>query len=268
MLSAKKPAVALLAAFVLLGSAAAQMRGRTLSQGAKPTAVQTAPQPEQPAPLTMPEQMPPTPPDVSYRNGLLSIVARNSTLADVIDAVRAQTGAVIETPANAGKERVMSRLGPAPPQEVLAELLNGSSYDFVILGNASGGLQHVILTQRTGGVEEPASTAARTAGGRQPARRPVPVVEEEEPAEEPALEETPDESREVPEDVPLPVPTPNLPPGAVQPGQQMPGQTPTQPQPVPGQPQVKTPEQLLEDLRRLQQQQQQQQQPQPAPQPE
>lgn len=260
----RKPALALLLLALLAGTAVAQTGKRAASKTKKPAAVQMQSEPDQPPtpPPTL-EQAPPTPPEVTYRNGQLSIVARNSTMADVMNAVRAQTGATIETPPNAGSERVMSRLGPAPPQEVLAALLNGSKFDFVILGTATGGLQRVILTQRTGGADAPAPAVV----GRG-ARRPVPVVEEEEPE----FEEPLDESREIPEDVP-PIPVqnpalaPNLPPGAIQPGQQQPGQQTTQPQPVPGQPQVKTPEQLLEDLRRLQQQQQQEQQ-QPAPQPE
>src|SRR5688572_3664332 len=134
----KKSATALLLAVLAAGMAFAQTAKRPSGGAKKPAAVQTQPEPQQaPEPPPTPEQMPAQPPEVTYRNGLLSIVARNSTLADVMNAVRAQTGAAIETPPNAGGERVMSRLGPAPPQEVLAALLNGSGFDFVILGNAS-----------------------------------------------------------------------------------------------------------------------------------
>ena len=282
MWGSKKSALALLLAVMPAGIAFAQTASRPSGRPPKPAAVQTQPEASQvavPASPQTPEQMPPQPPEVTYRNGMLTIVARNSTLADVMSAVRAQTGATVETPQNAVSERVMSRLGPAPPQEVLAALLNGSRFDFVILGNPSGGLQHVILTQRTGGADEgaPSSVNARNAGARSNSRRP-PVEEVEEAPEEPEMEESPeeapDDSREVPEEVPPmpvqnPAQNPNLPPGAVQPGQQPSGQQTTPAQPVPGQPQIKTPEQLLEDLRRLQQQQQQQQQQNPpAPAPE
>lgn len=275
----KKPVILLLLAVFSAGTLLAQTGKRPSAKSPKPAAVQTQPEAgpaAEPAPPQTPEEMPPQPPQVTYRNGMLTIVARNSTLADVMSAVRAQTGATVETPQNAVSERVVSRLGPAPPQEVLAALLNGSKFDFVILGNSGGGLQHVILTARTGGADEtaaaPSSPGARNAGARSNPRRPPVVEEDEEAPEEPGMDETPDESREVPEDTTPPVQTPaqnpNLPPGAVPPpGQQPPGQQTTPAQPVPGQPQIKTPEQLLEDLRRLQQQQQQQQNP-PAPAPE
>src|SRR5512146_2652876 len=51
-----------------------------------------------PPPTPTPEQMPPTPPHVTYETGQLPIVAHNPTLADVLSAVRARTGAGIETP--------------------------------------------------------------------------------------------------------------------------------------------------------------------------
>ena len=50
-------------------------------------------------------------------------------------------------PPGAGSERVVATLGPGKPQNVLASLLNGSKFNYVILGepNNPGAVQKVIL---------------------------------------------------------------------------------------------------------------------------
>src|ERR1022692_387674 len=65
--------------------------------------------PVQPIPM---DSMAPVPPQVSYQNAQLTIVAPNSTLGDILRAVRKQTGAEIEIPA--APERVVTHLGPGP----------------------------------------------------------------------------------------------------------------------------------------------------------
>ncbi len=74
------------------------------------------PPPAPPPPPPTLEQLPAVPPKVTFSNGLLTIVAENSTLADILRAVRAQTGAVVEVPPNA-TERVVAHLGPGPARE-------------------------------------------------------------------------------------------------------------------------------------------------------
>ena len=64
------------------------VRIRIMEKKAAPVAEEPPPAP---VPL-MPEQMPPTPPHVTYQNGLLTIDARNSTLSQVLRAVQVQTG--------------------------------------------------------------------------------------------------------------------------------------------------------------------------------
>ena len=59
----------------------------------------------------------PVSPQVSYQAGLLTIVAPNSTLGDILRAVRKQTGAEIEVPE--AKDRVVTHLGPGPAREVV-----------------------------------------------------------------------------------------------------------------------------------------------------
>ena len=96
---------------------------------------------------------PPEPPkplvNVTFRNGLLSIHAEGGTLAQVLFEVQRQTHAEIAIPAGAEQEQVVADLGPAPARDVLASLLNGSSYNFIFVDGEQGrDLQKVILTRR------------------------------------------------------------------------------------------------------------------------
>jgi hypothetical protein len=93
--------------------------------------------------------------DVSFRDGLLSIRANKASLSDVLFAVHQRTGAEIALIAGAEQEPVAADLGPGPAPEVLARLLNGSRFNFLILSSASDPrtLDRVILSQRgEGGV--------------------------------------------------------------------------------------------------------------------
>jgi hypothetical protein len=223
------------------------------ARGKKAAAATETPQPP-PAPLT-PEQMAPTPPHVTYQNGLLTIDARNSTLSQVLRSVQAQTGASIEMPSSAANDRVVMQLGPGRPQDVLNTLLNGSKFNYIILGTTAdpGAVQKVILTTR-----QSASATVNTAqnngpGQVQPQYQPPPdePQDEEMPAPE-AEADNPPEAQPVPQT-----------PGRFRPGQ-VPMRTPDTNGPPTdngNQPNgVKTPEQLMLELQNLQQQQQRYQQ--------
>ena len=88
--------------------------------------------------------------EVSFHNGLLAIKSNKSTLSEVPFAVQQRTGAEIAIPAGAEQEKVVADLGPGPAQEVLAHLLNGSRFNFLILNSANNPqqLDRVILTPR------------------------------------------------------------------------------------------------------------------------
>ena len=135
-----------------------------------------------PVPPT-PEQMPPTPPQVTLPDGMLTIDAKNSTLSQVLRSVQAQTGASVEMPSSAASERVMMQLGPGRPRDVLNTLLNGSKFNYIILGMADdpGGVQKVILTTR-----QNAAAAVNTAQNNTPAQ-----PQYQPPPDEPQDEEMP-----------------------------------------------------------------------------
>jgi len=257
--------VALLACFAMAGTVATaskRPRKKPVKREQPAVAPQPAPRPLQP--LTL-EQMPALPPQVSYHDGSLTIIAENSTLGDVLRAVRAKTGAAVDIPANA-TERVVSHVGPGPAREVMAALLNGSHFNYVMLGSATNPriLERVVLLPKSGGAESGPSTQAMASEpvySPPQARMPRPVPPAQEPDEVTSDEEFGDELNESESD--------NLiDEQANQPAE------PTQPG---GQPTPRTPEQLLQELQRQQQQLQQQGNPQgfpvppgqpPQPQPE
>ena len=148
----------------------------------------------------------PAPPEpeliVSYRDGLLGIRANKATLSEVLTAIQQRTGADISSAPGAEQERVVAAIDPAPAPEVLARLLNGSKFNFLIVSAESDArkLERVILTERTEGYIPP-----------------LPMPENDPTAQEVA---------------PVPEP-PNVAPPPMQPPTQPPPAGPSNPQPEP-----------------------------------
>ena len=92
--------------------------------------------------------------EVAFRDGLLAIKSNKATLSEVLYAVQQRTGAEVSIAAGAQQEKVVVDIGPAPAAEVLARLLNGSRFNFLILSSANDPrqLDRVILTPRAEGV--------------------------------------------------------------------------------------------------------------------
>src|SRR5713226_7130461 len=107
--------------------------------------------PQGPIPQVPLDSVPASQPQVSYQNGQLSIVAPNSTLGDILRAVHKQTTAEMDIPTNA-TERVVTQLGHGPARDVMAELLNGSRFNYVLLGSQSDAnlLTRVVLVAKSG----------------------------------------------------------------------------------------------------------------------
>jgi hypothetical protein len=94
---------------------------------------------------------------VTFHNGLLAIKADKATLSDVLLAIQQRTGAEVSVAAGAQQEKVVVDIGPAPAPEVLAQLLHGSNFNFLILSAANDPkqLDRVILTPRSDGGSMP-----------------------------------------------------------------------------------------------------------------
>jgi hypothetical protein len=145
-------------------------------------------------------------PKVTCVNGKLAINAQNTTMKDLLRAVSLATGAVIEFPNEHAAERMSATIGPGPVRDVLTTLLNGSGFNYVMVGsqNDPGTLQRMILTDaepsaqpqlaQTEQVAPPAVTATQTpanaflyqppaASASVPLTREVPIVPLEAPKE-------------------------------------------------------------------------------------
>ena len=219
-------------------------------KSAPPPVVPQAP----PAPPTL-EQQPPVPPQVSFKDGQLTIDAQNATLSQVLHSVQAQTGASIDMPSGAGSERVVARLGPGKPKDVLASLLNGSKFNYVILGgsNNSERVQKIILLSKNNSSGD--ATATTTAQNNVRPVSPSPVVDAPEDEYPPPEQESENQNQPQPGHPGMPG-SEGLTADTINPAQAVisPGN--------------RTPEQMLQELQRMQSQQQQmQQQLNPANQP-
>ena len=222
------------------------------------------------------DQIPATPAKVSYEGGLLAISAHNSTLSEILRDVRKLTGASIEIPQGAS-ERVVADLGPGAPRDVLALLLNGTSFNYVMLGSNSDpkAVSSVILMLKPSAAELAASSNQGATANRvppvQPLNRPLagrgPVSAQTANAQDDDKDDE-DNADDSADNQAQPQPVQPVQPSA----QDQQGQQAEQGQPNAG---PKTPEQILEELRKQQQQSggalvnpnpQQQTPPQPPPQ--
>ncbi len=187
---------------------------------AQAASLQTAsPAPPTAKPASLLDQSP-APPVIEFTGGRLTIHAANSSLRAILDDLGTRTGTRVE---GLGRdERIFGVYGPGNPQEVLSALLDDSGYNVLIAGRKpDGSPREVVLSARAAAAPAPAQTAARTQ----------------------AADENDD--GDVPDTAPYQQPAPFIAP-------------PQQNVPPPGQPaagpqQVKTPQQMLEELQRLRQ---------------
>jgi len=183
-----------------------------------------------PVPQVPLDSLPSVAPQVTYADGMLTIVAPNSTLGDILRSVRKQTSADIDVPATAS-ERVVTRLGPAPAREVMSELLNGSRFNYILLGSPedANALTRVVLVAKTG-PDTTAPAGAQAANNLPNAEQPQPAAEAAEPE---AAEDNSDDNNAA-------------------------DQNSADSEQQSDQPGVKTPQQLLQEMQQRQMQQQQQ----------
>jgi hypothetical protein len=108
-------------------------------------------------------RVPSTPnrPIVTYTNGKLTVTAWNSSLTEVLRAISAQTGIVIDFSAGGAADRIFVREGPGTTRHVLTNLLNGSGYNYVILAppSAPDELTRVVLAK----ADQPADSSPQPA---------------------------------------------------------------------------------------------------------
>lgn len=136
--------------------------------GSQPAAPVTPPaaQQQQPQPAQQTDSLPPSmlnqpaqPAEIHFTATTLSIHAVNSSLSEILHAVSTQSG--MELQGLGGDERVFGNFGPGNPHDVLSQLLNGTPYNVLMVGDLSDGApRELILT--------PAQTMLETAQGISP----------------------------------------------------------------------------------------------------
>jgi hypothetical protein len=109
-----------------------------------------SPDPPPPPPPLTPAQMPPQPPQVTWDGKELTINSDNSTLGDILIAIRRLTGADLDIPTKGSNERIAARLGPGPAREIISTLLSWTDFDYVIQASETddAGIRSVLLTPR------------------------------------------------------------------------------------------------------------------------
>jgi hypothetical protein len=204
-----------------------------------------------PVPQVPLDSIKPIAPQVSFQNGQLTIDAPNSTLGDILRAVKKQTGAEIEIPDS--QDRVVMHLGPGPARVIVADLLNGSKFNYVLLGSPedANALTRIVLVAKSGadnsGPNSPVANnnnpSPDNPGQLRPRRAPAPQPEPEandDPNDDNNAADDSNNNNEQP--------------------QAQPAEAAEQPANQGDQPNVKTPQQMLQEMQQRQMQFQQQQQ--------
>jgi hypothetical protein len=89
------------------------------------------------------------------------VEATNSSLRQILDDVATTTGAKVE--GLGADERVFGSYGPGPARDVLSQILQGSSYNVLMLGDEGQGTpREIILSERTKAGSQPGQANNRT----------------------------------------------------------------------------------------------------------
>jgi len=235
------PASAQGAATSLLPPSSPSAKASQTGKGKLSTTARKKPSPAVPAPVAAPiatvEAPPapvlpdwpvndkPTPAQVTWDSHGLRVEANNASLIQTLHEVALDTGAKIDGIHQ--DQRVFGVFGPGPAKDVLSQLLDGSGYNMILVGDLGHGTpRQIILSPRTTGAPQSATSSAPASGD----------------AEEPEPQPVPQQPQFQP---PMPQPPP-------------------QPNPFGGGGTIRTPQEImLEMQQRMQQMQQQQQQQQP-----
>jgi len=154
--------------------------------------------------------------EVTLQDDKLRLVSNKASLAEVLNELRTQLKADIGVPVGADQEVVAVMLGPGTQREVISKLLEGSRYNFIIVGTDADAnkVERVILSPKSpGGVvssvpssEEDATPVAqmqtppqRSVGA--PPPPPAPVVDDD---SQPQGDSMPPDTTPQPGDPPAP----------------------------------------------------------------
>jgi hypothetical protein len=181
--------------------------------------------------------------EVTYRTGILSVAAENSSLNQILREIGQLTGMKITGGVN--DERVYGSYGPADTETVLTALLKGTGSNIMLVLDDRQLPKELVLTPRQGGPTPPNPNAAREREEEDLPPMRMPRVRGVEGVNTPPQFHPPQA---------LPAEVAPQPPAVQQPAPQPPAAGDTTQQSPNG---VKTPQEIYDQLMKLQQQQQQ-----------
>ncbi|HWG50553.1 MAG TPA: hypothetical protein VN669_12715 [Candidatus Acidoferrales bacterium] len=155
------------------------------AQTVQPARIQPQPNPVAPEPsVPLTAQAVPEPPksassgrfSVDYRNGEVTVIAEKAELGKVLELLGKKIGTSIEVAPEAANDPVVAHLGPVTPTQALAELLDGPTLEYIVMGSDDSGhvLQRVVVRRRNTFGREPlvaVKAAAAAASNRNPSNR-------------------------------------------------------------------------------------------------
>jgi hypothetical protein len=123
------------------------------------------------------------------------------SLAQVLNEVRRKIGADIPIPLGAAQEQVVANIGLMPVRDALTSLLNGSRFNFILVGSERdpAKLKSVILTFRgSTGISQPAMAPSPQPPVTENEPEPEPQPEPQMQPEQPQPQEAPQQQQEAP----------------------------------------------------------------------
>ena len=135
-------------------------RHRTAASHAKPepvaVAAPLAPPPAPPAP-NWPANEPAKPAKVTWDSHGLTVEASNSSLDQILHEAAVDMGAKVQ--GLSLDQRVFGTYGPGPARDVLTQLLDGSGYNVLMIGDQGNGTPREIVLSTSGPANPPAQPA-------------------------------------------------------------------------------------------------------------
>ncbi len=107
--------------------------------------------PAAPAPRPLPPSLSDKPAQaarITLSGGQLSVEANNSSLSEILEEVSSSGGMTIDGLDK--DQRVFGVYGPGNPRDIIAELLDGAGYNFLMVGQTDAGTpREIVLTTRS-----------------------------------------------------------------------------------------------------------------------
>jgi hypothetical protein len=199
-------------ALLVAGSFAAAQPASHPAKAARPraghpavtTPAETAPPaPQAPEPPKWPANEAAKQPSITWNSEGLHIQASNANLSQILNQISTQTGAKIEGLSK--DERVFGNYGPGQAKDVLAQLLHGSGYDYLMLGDEGQGTPRTVILTVRRNAPPPNQNPAANAPDQQPDDDSVVEPDNDEPEQQPQVFQPPQPQPQQPENPQAPM---------------------------------------------------------------